>query len=158
MKMALVAELQDNTTSLLKLLERVAEAGGKVLSIGHDREPTRREVVAVTVSMDIDVDNFEDLVQEIKNLGILIKSSGPSVELPITLIILIGEVFATDIKDTLDRLMKVGADVKKVEARIKVPTSTVSLSLETTQAKALADILDVAKQICKDKHLLMIRS
>ena len=154
-------ELEDIPGQLIRVLEPIAKRGGNIVGIVHHRNHARGSLVKVTVSFDLgEPEKLEEIVSEIEGRKIPVLRIGGEKRTYSMTAILIGHVFATNIKDTIDRVMATGATVRKVDARIKSPeeVSSVKLSIEADSAETLTKAYEELKKAGREKDLFIIRS
>lgn len=158
MRVKMSFNLVDEPGQLLKVLRPIAEFGGNVREISHLREEKRGNMLPVTVTFDVkDLDQLFKIKGAVETAGIKVTSIEPLMEVHRKVVILVGHVFATNIKDTLDRILERGVRVKKLVARIKSAeeVSTVKIVLEADTSERLESTLKVLKKVANEKDLFV---
>jgi ACT domain-containing protein len=112
-------ELVDEPGELLNALEPIAAAGGNLLSIYHERgNLTPRGDIPVEVDLECHPDQFETIVEALRDAGINVIQAGAEQYTEEVTVLLIGHLIDTDLSDTLSR----------VEANDGVSVSDLALS------------------------------
>ncbi len=154
-------ELEDVPGQLIKVLEPIAKGGGNIVGVVHHRNHARGSLVKVTVTFDLsEPKRLDEILSELRKRKISILRMGGERKTHAMTAILIGHVFATNIKDTIDRVMATGAAVRKVDARIKSPeeVSSVKLIIEADTEEELTRACQELKKAGREKDLFIIRS
>ena len=98
-------ELVDRPGELLRALEPIADNGGNLLSIFHERgNLTPRGHIPVEVDLEAAPDRFEGIVDALRAEGINVIQAGAEVYAEEVTVLLIGHLVRTDLSDTLDRI------------------------------------------------------
>ncbi|MEM1885612.1 MAG: ACT domain-containing protein, partial [Candidatus Jordarchaeales archaeon] len=158
MRVKMSFNLADEPGQLLKVLRPIAEFGGNVREVSHLREEKRGNMLPVTVTFDVkDLDQLFKIKDAVETAGIKVTGIEPLMEVHRKVVILVGHVFATNIKDTLDRVLERGVRVKKLVARIKSAeeVSTVKIVLEADTSERLESTLKVLKKVANEKDLFI---
>ncbi|MEF8756859.1 MAG: amino acid-binding protein, partial [Halobacteriales archaeon] len=98
-------ELADEPGELLRALEPIADHGGNLLSIYHERgDVTPRGRVPVEVDLECPPDRFDDLVAALRDAGIdLVRAGHQRYDESVT-VLLSGDLVETDLSGTIDSL------------------------------------------------------
>lgn len=158
MRVKMSFNLADEPGQLLRVLHPIAEFGGNIREISHLREEKRGNVLPVAVTFDVkDLDQLFKIRDAVEASGIKVTSIEPLMEFHRKVVIMVGHVFATNIKDTIDRVLERGVRVKRLVARIKSAeeVSTVKFVLEADTSETLESTLRVLKKIAGEKNLFI---
>ena len=98
-------ELVDRPGELLRALGPVADHGGNLLSIFHERgNVTPRGHIPVEVDLEATPDRFEQIVESLREEDINVIEAGAEQYGEELTLVLIGDLVETDLSDTLDRI------------------------------------------------------
>jgi len=98
-------ELVDEPGELLNALEPIAAAGGNLLSIYHERgNLTPRGDIPVEVDLECHPDQFETIVDALRDTGINVIQAGAEQYTEQVTVLLIGHLIDTDLSDTLSQI------------------------------------------------------
>jgi len=98
-------ELVDRPGELLRALEPIADNGGNLLSIFHERgSMTPRGHIPVEVDMECPPDRFEGIVSALRGEGINVIQAGAEAYGEDIVVLLVGHLVETDLSDTLSRI------------------------------------------------------
>ena len=98
-------ELVDRPGELLRALEPIADNGGNLLSIFHERGSlTPRGHIPVEVDMECPPDRFEGIVSALRGEGINVIQAGAEAYGEDIVVLLVGHLVETDLSDTLSRI------------------------------------------------------
>lgn len=153
-------ELEDEPGELLRALEPVAERGGNLLSIFHERgNLTPRGHIPVEVDLACHPDRFDDVVAALRDASVNVVRAGQQRYGEEITVLLTGHVVETDLSDTLDRIQECsGAAV--VDLSLSAPNGTndvASARLRLAAAStSVADALDTVRAVAAEKDLLVI--
>ncbi|MDY6864769.1 MAG: amino acid-binding protein [Halobacteriota archaeon] len=160
MLVSLDLELRDIPGQLALALKPVSESGANIVSVIHHREKmTLRHTLPVQVTVEIDSKRLESLIDKLKSDGIIVARVGEERLKERVLVMLIGHILDTDIKDTVDAVDNTGfAEV--VDLKLSMPgideRSSASLVISAVGEKELNDSLALLSEIASKKDLLMI--
>ncbi len=158
MRVKMSFNLADEPGQLLKVLHPIAEFGGNIREIYHFREEKKGNFLPVTVTFDVkELNQLLKIKDAVEASGIQVTSIEPLTEFHRKVVIMVGHVFATNIKDTIDRVLERGVRVTRLVARIKSAeeVSTVKFVLEADTSEALESTLKLLKKIADEKNLFM---
>ncbi|MFX0163208.1 MAG: hypothetical protein ACFE68_07775 [Candidatus Hodarchaeota archaeon] len=157
----LEVELKDTPGQLLMALEPIARFGGNIRGIFHERERKMGDTLPVVFLFELeDLKNLRHIKSALEEKGIKVVKSLKDAEIFKKIVLLIGHVFATNILDTLDRIMACGVRVREVSAMINRPEdpSTVKLFIEANEQQKLDIAMNELEKICEEKDLVLIKS
>ena len=98
-------ELVDRPGELLRALEPIADHGGNLLSIFHERgNVTPRGHIPVEVDLEATPERFDDIVAALREAGINVIQAGSRRYGESLTLVLSGHVVDTDLSDTLSRV------------------------------------------------------
>lgn len=98
-------ELVDRPGELLSALEPIAEHGGNLLSIFHERgNLTPRGRIPVEVDLECPPARFETIVDALRDAGVNVVRAGREAYGERVTILLVGHLVETDLSDTLSRV------------------------------------------------------
>jgi len=145
-------ELPDEPGQLLAALEPIAEHGGNLLSVHHERgDRTPRGRIPVEIALECPPERFEDLLGALRAADVEVFGADAERYRDAVTVLLVGHVVDTDLSDTLARIEGCGAasvsDVtldapegtdrpSGVRLRLAVETGEADRALETLRAVA----------------------
>ena len=153
-------ELADEPGELLAALRPIADNGGNLLSIFHERgNVTPRGRIPVEVDLECAPDQFETIVDALRAEGVNVIQAGAEFYSEEVTTILVGHVVDTDISDTLDRIEE-NANVSLTDLSLSAPrgtgdVSSARLRLATREGRT-EDALAAVREIAEDKELHVI--
>lgn len=156
MIITLEVELPDTPGQLMKVVDVISLRGGNFFGIYHFRDKKTRDMVPVVFKFEIDtLDNLGKIRSAVEIQGIRITRLESEVGVYGKTVILIGHIYDSDIKNTLDRLMEKGAYVRKVTSRIKSPeeVSSVKIYFQYEKKDGFEVIQKEVLKICTEKKL-----
>ena len=159
MNVELEVNLADEPGQLMKVLDPISVRGGNLIGIYHFRDRKKENMIPVVIQFEIgDFDNLNKIKSIIEASGIQITRLESEKGIYETSFILIGHVYHSNIKDTLDRLMK-AYKVRSVDSKIKDEhsVSTVKISVLLEKKEMIDDLYNLVDQICKEKDLISIK-
>jgi|SRR6056297_305412 len=143
-------ELVDEPGELLSALAPIADNGGNLLSIHHERgNITPRGHIPVEVDMECPPDRFDGIVEALRDAGINVIQAGEEHYGEEISVVLIGHLVETDLSNTLSRIedeanaivqdlsltSPEGADgVASARARLAINSGRSTEALETIRA------------------------
>ncbi len=161
MIMRLEIELLDEPGQLIKALEPISNLGGNIREIAHLRDLKKGNKLPVIITFDLEKEEeLENIKQAIKKQSVHIVRAEPIKSTCKKTVILVGHVFATNIKDTIDRILETQVVVKEVTARIKRPdeVSTVKFQIEAETEDKLDETVEIIKRVGAEKNLFVVWS
>jgi ACT domain-containing protein len=153
-------ELVDEPGELLRALGPIADNGGNLLSIFHERgNLTPRGHIPVEVDLEASPDRFDDVVAALRDAGVNVVQAGAERYTDELSVVLIGHLVETDLSDTLSKLqfgegasvtdlsMAAGDDAEDPSsARIRI----------ATQAGEADAVLERLREVAAEKDLRVI--
>lgn len=98
-------ELVDEPGELLRALSPIAENGGNLLSIFHERGSlTPRGHIPVEVDLECPPHRFQDIVDALRDAGVTIIQADAERYGEAVTVLLVGDLVETDLSDTLSEL------------------------------------------------------
>jgi ACT domain-containing protein len=149
-------ELVDEPGELLNALRPIAENGGNLLSVFHERgHVTPRGHIPVEVDLEATPERFERIVAALRDNGVNVVRAGADRYGERLTVVLVGHLVDTDLSDTLARLERsTNATVADFSLRLDrgetddgVTSARVRLDAEAGTGRAvLASLRDVAAE------------
>ncbi len=153
-------ELVDRPGELLRALEPIAEQGGNLLSIFHERgNLTPRGDIPVEVDLEANPEQFDDIVDALRDNGINVIQAGAEQYSEELVIVLVGHLVDTDLSHTLSRIQEeTGSSVQ--DFSLSAPKgdsgeSSARLRL-ATQSGQIDETLGAVREVATDKGLRVI--
>jgi len=153
-------ELVDEPGELLRALEPIADAGGNLMSIYHERgNVTPRGHIPVEVDVSCAPDRFERIVDSLRDAGVNVIQAGAERYDEELVVLLVGHLVETDLSDTLQQV-EACANASLTDLSLSAPRgnderSSARVRLKTksgTTEEALATLRDIAAE--KDLHVI----
>ncbi|HVL49733.1 MAG TPA: hypothetical protein VM889_14345 [Candidatus Thermoplasmatota archaeon] len=157
MKVEYLVELRDQPGQLGLVLGIVARFGANILSIVHERERARGDLVPVRLALDVEEPAVEPLTAalsaEVRVTTVSGRAAGTSHAL-----LLVGHVFRAQLGDFTDALFTAGADVRHVRAEIehKDKPSAVLIEFQSPSARVLADARERVEALARARGLVVV--
>jgi len=153
-------ELVDRPGELLRALQPIADNGGNLLSIFHERgNLTPRGHIPVEVDMEATPERFDDIVDALREEGINVIQAGAERYGEELTVVLIGHIVETDLSDTLGRIEDAtGASVRDLslaapDGRDGESSARVRLA---TQRGETAAAIETVRQVAAEKDLRVV--
>ncbi|MHC1591330.1 MAG: hypothetical protein ACXQS8_04545 [Candidatus Helarchaeales archaeon] len=156
MIVTLEVHLPDTPGQLMKVVDVISLRGGNFFGIYHLRDLKTKDMVPVVFEFEIEsLEQLNKIKSALEIQHIKITRLESEIGIYEKTIILIGHIYDTDIKDTLDRLMAKKAFIRKVDSRIKSPeqASSLKINFQYEKKEDLEQIYAEVKQICAEKNL-----
>jgi ACT domain-containing protein len=153
-------ELIDRPGELLRALEPIAENGGNLLSIFHERgNLTPRGQIPVEVDLEAPPAQFDRIVDALHDEDINVIQAGAERYSEELTVVLVGNLVSTDISDTIEEIQR-SADATVTDLSLSAPVdengkSSARLRL-ATQAGEGERALSVLREIGAEKGLRVI--
>lgn len=153
-------ELVDEPGELLRSLEPIAEHGGNLLSIYHERgNVTPRGHVPIEVDIEATPDRFEKIVDALRNVGIKVIRAGTERYSEGLTILLSGHIIDTDLSDTVTRIQHT-ANANVTNISLSAPqgtdgTSSARIEL-AVESGATDHVLENIREIADEKGLTVV--
>ena len=145
-------ELVDEPGELLRALSPIAENGGNLLSIFHERGSlTPRGHIPVEVDLECSPERFERIVEALRDAGVTIIQADSERYGDALTVLLVGDLVDTDLSDTLSELEECSSasvadfSLTTEEGTADVSSARVRLAIEAgSTERALEQVRDVA--------------
>jgi len=160
MKITLYIELEDVPGQLVAALKPVSDLGGNILSVLHHRgKKTPSGRVPVQLVFDLDEKKVKDVVEQLEKRGVNVVSTGKERMRESMVVLLIGHIVHSDIRETIDSIDSTGfAEV--VGITLCMPgvdeVSSASVTLSAIGEKELKDALNILERKGREKDLTVI--
>ena len=153
-------ELVDEPGELLRALEPIADNGGNLLSIFHERgNLTPRGHIPVEVDLEATGTQFETIVDALREAGVNVIQAGAERYSEELTVVLVGHLVETDLSDTLRQFTECGG-VSVGDVSLSAPKGTEGESSARLRLKAIegqtADALQTARKIADEKQLRLV--
>lgn len=153
-------ELVDRPGELLRALEPIADQGGNLLSIFHERgNLTPRGHIPVEVDLEANTEQFDEIVSALRDEGINVIQAGAEQYSEELVIVLVGHLVDTDLSHTLCRLQEeTGSTVRDFslsapEGSSKESSARLRLA---TQSGQVEDVLGTVRDVAAEKDLRVV--
>ena len=153
-------ELVDEPGELLRALEPIAENGGNLLSIFHERgNLTPRGHIPVEVDIECPPDRFDDVVGALRDAGVNVIQAGAERYSEEVTVLLAGHIIDTDLSDSLNRIEECsGASVVDLslaspEGTDDVSSARIRLAVESGRTD---DALATVRSVANEKDLRVV--
>ncbi|WP_207891105.1 amino acid-binding protein [Natrarchaeobius oligotrophus] len=121
-------ELVDEPGELLRALEPIANNGGNLLSIHHERgNMTPRGHIPVEVDLESPPDRFDDIVGALRDAGVNVIQAGAEHYGEEISVVLVGQLVESDLSDTLSRI-ETEIDAVVLDLSLSAPEGTKAVS------------------------------
>jgi ACT domain-containing protein len=153
-------ELVDRPGELLRALSPIADHGGNLLSIFHERgNVTPRGQIPVEVDMEATPPQFEEIVDALRAEGINVIQAGAEQYTEELTVILVGHIVNTDLSNTLERIQSAtGANVEDLS--LSAPEGDEGISSARIRLATRSDGTDAAldriREVAADKDLRVV--
>jgi ACT domain-containing protein len=153
-------ELVDEPGQLLDALAPIAENGGNLLSIFHERgNLTPRGRIPVEVDVECPPDRFESIVEALRDEGINVIQAGAERYGEELSVLLVGDIVDTDLSDTLQQIERC-TDATLADLSLSAPEgrsgdSSARLRLAMREGKA-SDVVAMLRDVADGKGLHVI--
>ena len=153
-------ELSDEPGQLLRALEPIADYGGNLLSVFHERGSlTPRGNIPVEVDFECHPNRFETIVAALRTASInVIRAGAERYDEEIT-VILTGHIIDTDVSDTLSRITA-ESNASVIDISLSAPEGTGDVSSArlrlATDSTDTSNVLDTVATIAGQKELRLI--
>nr|WP_135820633.1 amino acid-binding protein [Halostella litorea] len=153
-------ELVDEPGELLRTLQPIADNGGNLLSIFHERgNLTPRGHIPVEVDLECTPDRFDVIVAALRDAGVNVIQAGAERYSEEMTVLLVGHLIDTDLSDTLNRIEECsGASVADIS--LSSPEGTADASAArlrlAVESGRVDDVLAAMRSVAEDKDLRVI--
>jgi ACT domain-containing protein len=153
-------ELVDEPGELLRALDPIADNGGNLLSIFHERGSlTPRGHIPVEVDLECAPHRFEQIVEALRDAGVAVIAADAERYGEAVTVLLVGDLVNTDLSDTLSRLESCSsasvADFTLTDAEGVDGVSSARLRLAVESGSAEAT-LETVRGIAAEKDLSVV--
>jgi ACT domain-containing protein len=153
-------ELVDEPGELLNALGPIAEHGGNLLSIFHERgNRTPRGRIPVEVDVEATAERFDRIVSALRETGVNVVQAGAERYSEELTVLLVGHLIETDFSDTLSRFETCASasvdDVSLTVADNSDDTSSARIRLATETGET-AQTLDALQEVAGEKDLMVV--
>lgn len=153
-------ELVDEPGELLRALEPIANNGGNLLSIFHERgNITPRGHIPVEVDIEATPDRFTDIVAGLREAGINVVQAGAERYSESITLLLSGHLVDTGISDTLKQIRE-KTNTSITELSLSAPEGTHDVSSArlrvATAAGEVENTMQVIRDVAEEKELQII--
>jgi ACT domain-containing protein len=153
-------ELVDEPGELLRALEPIADSGGNLLSIFHERgNVTPRGHIPVEVDLEATPERFDDIVDALREAGINVIQAGSQQYSETLTLVLSGHLVNTDLSNTLSRI-QTSTEATVTDLSLSAPEGTEDVSSARLRLAAEAGetdaTLETVRDIAREKDLRVI--
>ncbi|WP_336000922.1 amino acid-binding protein [Halorientalis halophila] len=153
-------ELVDEPGELLRALDPIANNGGNLLSIFHERgNLTPRGHIPVEVDLEATPERFDAVVEGLRDAGVNVIQAGAERYSEELTVIVVGDLVQTDLSDTLSAIQD-GTDTSITDVSLSAPEGTENgasarLRLKTQSGES-ETVLDSVRSVAERKDLRVI--
>ncbi|SMO34281.1 amino acid-binding protein [Halorubrum cibi] len=153
-------ELVDEPGQLLAALQPIANNGGNLLSIYHERgNKTPRGRIPVEVDFEATPERFEGIVEALRAEGITVMQAGTERYAEEITLVLFGHLIDTDLSDTLSRI-EASASASVADVSLAAPQGTEEVSSARLRLEArsgeTAEAIAAVREIADEKELRVV--
>lgn len=152
-------ELVDEPGELLRALEPIADLGGNLLSIYHERgNVTPRGHIPVEVDLEATPGRFDAIVEGLREAGVNVIQAGQERYSEELTVLLVGHLVDTDLSDTLSQLRDENGAVTDISLSAPEGAEEVSsarLRLQVEQG-AVQNTLEAVRSVAQQKDLRLV--
>ena len=153
-------ELVDEPGALLRALEPIANNGGNLLSIFHERgNLTPRGHIPVEVDMEATPERFEGIVDALRDAGINVIQAGAERYSETLTVVLSGHLINTDLSDTVSRIQE-ATNATVTDLSLSAPEGTEDASSArirlATEQGAADGVMNTVREVADRKDLRVI--
>jgi len=153
-------ELVDEPGELLRALQPIADNGGNLLSIFHERgNLTPRGHIPVEVDLECTPERFDDVVAALRDAGVNVIQAGAERYSEEMSVLLAGHIIDTDLSDTLNRIEECsGASVADISLSSPEGTDDVSAARLrlAVESGRVDDVLTAVRTVADEKELRVV--
>ncbi len=160
MIVTMTLELSDEPGQLLDALQPVADNGGNIVSITHQRgKETPRGTLPVEIAFEILEERLDDVLEGLQEKGIRVAQFGEEKFHESVTVVLVGHIVEGDVTDTIQRVEEEG--VKIVDFSMAMPdekedTSSARLTVNATCQDKIDAAMTSLDGICEKKDLVKV--
>ncbi|MFB6087983.1 MAG: amino acid-binding protein, partial [Haloarculaceae archaeon] len=153
-------ELEDRPGELLRALEPIAENGGNLLSIFHERgSVTPRGHIPVEVDLECPPDRFDAIVAALREEGVNVIQAGAERYGEELVVLLVGHLVDTDLSDTISRIEDC-ASATVDDFALTSPEGTEGVSSArirlATETGSNGDVVESVRAVADEKGLQVV--
>jgi ACT domain-containing protein len=153
-------ELVDEPGQLLAALQPIADNGGNLLSIYHERgNKTPRGRIPVEVDFEATQERFEGIVEALRSEGVNVMQAGTERYAEEVTLLLFGHLIDTDLSDTLSRI-EACASASVADVSLAAPQGTEEASSARLRLEARAGETEAAlaavRELAEEKELRVV--
>jgi len=153
-------ELVDEPGQLLAALHPIADNGGNLLSIYHERgNKTPRGRIPVEVDFEASQERFEGIVEALRSEGVNVMQAGTERYAEEVTLLLFGHIIDTDLSDTLSRI-EACASASVADVSLAAPQGTEDVSSARLRLEARAGETEAAlaavRELAEEKDLRLV--
>ncbi|WP_276270665.1 amino acid-binding protein [Haloarcula litorea] len=153
-------ELVDEPGELLRALEPIADNGGNLLSIFHERgNVTPRGHIPVEVDLEATPERFDGIVEALRAAGINVIQAGAERYTETLTVVISGHLIDSDLSDTLSRIQE-STNATVTDLSLSAPEGTEDASSArirlATEQGAAEGVMHTIQGIADDKDLRVI--
>lgn len=161
MRARIEMELEDTPGQLVKVLDPISRYGANIQNVVHKREKmTPLGKVPVTVILEVkEKDRLDKILDEIEEVGARITRVGEEEAAVRAVLLLVGDIIKTDIRDSVERLNSIeGAKVSDLSLAIgdSGEDSSARVIIWATTQESLETAVSRLEEIAEEKDLLLI--
>ncbi len=161
MRARIEMELEDTPGQLVKVLDPISRYGANIQNVVHKREEmTPLGKVPVTVILEVkEKDRLDKILDEIEEVGARITRVGEEEAAVRAVLLLVGDIIKTDIRDSVERLNSIeGAKVSDLSLAIgdSGEDSSARVIIWATTQDSLETAVSRLEEIADEKDLLLI--
>ena len=153
-------ELVDEPGELLRALQPIADNGGNLLSIFHERgNLTPRGHIPVEVDLECTPERFDGVVEALRDAGVNVIQAGAERYSEEMSVLLAGHIIDTDLSDTLNRIEECsGASVADISLSSPEGTDDVSAARLrlAVESGRVDDVLTAVRTVADEKELRVV--
>ena len=153
-------ELVDEPGELLRALHPIADNGGNLLSIFHERgNMTPRGHIPVEVDLEATPERFETIVDALRTEEFNVIQAGAERYSETLTVVLSGHLVNTDLSNTLSHIQE-SADATVTDLSLSAPAGTDDVSSArirlATEAGAVDGVLSAVRDVAAEKDLCVV--
>ena len=153
-------ELVDEPGELPGALEPIADNGGNLLSIFHERgNVTPRGHIPVAVDLEATEPQFDTIVEALREAGVNVIRAGAERYSEELTVVLVGHIVETDLSETLREVQEAGG-VSVADLSLSAPSDPASASSARLRLVAsegrTAEALDAVRAVAAEKDLRIV--
>mgnify|MGYP000096550564 CR=1 FL=1 len=161
MRARIEMELDDTPGQLVKVLDPISKYGANIQNVVHKREElTPLGKVPVTVILEVtEKERLDKILEEVKKVGARITRVGEQEKAVKAVMLLVGKIIETDIRDSVERLNKIdGAKISDLTLAFgdSEGKSSARVIIWATTQDSLQKAVSKLKEVAKEKDLLII--